>query len=290
MTNSPDRTSLVALPIVVLIGELVALAGSQGGATVAGLPVFAIAVAAAFVIQWVMFVPSFAAQTERYFDLTGSVTYISITLAIVLLTPGTDARALLLAALVLVWAARLGTFLVRRVHKAGKDERFDDLKPSLVRFLNVWTLQGLWVTLTAAAAWVAITSTTRVGLDGFALVGFVVWAVGFGFEIAADLQKSRFNADPALKGRFISSGLWARSRHPNYFGEIVLWTGVAIIALPTLHGWQRVALISSVFVALLLTRVSGVPLLERKADIKWGGQPDYEAYKAGTPVLVPKLR
>ena len=290
MTNSPDRTSLVALPIVVLIGALVALAGSQGGATVAGLPVFAIAVAAAFVIQWLAFVPSFAAQTERYFDLTGSVTYISITLAIVLLTPGTDARALLLAALVLVWAARLGTFLVRRVHRAGKDDRFDELKPSLVRFLSVWTLQGLWVTLTAAAAWVSITSTTRVGLDVFALIGFVVWAVGFGIEIVADLQKSRFNADPAHKGRFISTGLWGRSRHPNYFGEIVLWTGVAIVALPTLQGWQWVALISPLFVALLLTKVSGVPLLERKADAKWGGQPDYEAYKASTPVLVPKLR
>ena len=290
MTNSPDRTSLVALPIVVLIGALVALAGSQGGATVAGLPVFAIAVAAAFVIQWLAFVPSFAAQTERYFDLTGSVTYISITLAIVLLTPGTDARALLLAALVLVWAARLGTFLVRRVHRAGKDDRFDELKPSLVRFLSVWTLQGLWVTLTAAAAWVSITSTTRVGLDVFALVGFVVWAVGFGIEIVADLQKSRFNADPANKGRFISTGLWARSRHLNYFGEIVLWAGVAIVAIPTLDGWQLVALISPLFVTLLLTKVSGVPLLERKADAKWGGQPDYEAYKASTPVLIPRLR
>ena len=288
MSRSPDRTALITLPIVVLIGALVALAGSQGGATVAGLPVFAIAVAAAFVIQWLAFVPSFAAQTERYFDLTGSVTYISITLAIVLLTPGTDARALLLAALVLVWAARLGTFLVRRVHKAGKDDRFDDLKPSVIRFLNVWTIQGLWVTLTAAAAWVSITSTTRVGLDVFALIGFVVWAVGFGIEIVADLQKSRFNADPA--GRFISTGLWGRSRHPNYFGEIVLWTGVAIVALPTLQGWQWVALISPLFVALLLTKVSGVPLLERKADAKWGGQPDYEAYKASTPVLVPKLR
>nr|WP_255422309.1 DUF1295 domain-containing protein [Tessaracoccus sp. MC1627] len=248
------------------------------------------AVAAAFVIQWVVFIPSFAAQTERFFDLTGSLTYISITVAIVLLTPGVDARALLLAALVLVWAARLGTFLFRRVHRAGKDDRFDELKPSLIRFLNVWTLQGLWVTLTAAAAWVSITSATRVGLDWFALVGFVVWAVGFGIEIVADQQKGRFNADPARKGGFISTGLWARSRHPNYFGEIVLWTGVAIIALPTLQGWQWVALISPLFVALLLTKVSGIPLLERKADAKWGGQPDYEAYKAGTPVLLPKLR
>lgn len=149
MTRSAaDRTALITLPLVVLIGALVALAGGQGGATVAGIPVFSLAVAASFVIQWVVFVPSFASQTERFFDLTGSLTYISITLAIVLLTPGVDARALLLAALVLAWAARLGTFLVRRVHRAGKDDRFDDLKPSIIRFLSVWTIQGLWVTLT----------------------------------------------------------------------------------------------------------------------------------------------
>jgi len=105
----------------------------------------------------------------------------------------------------------------------------------------------------------------------------------------ADRQKGQFSADPANKGRFISTGLWAKSRHPNYFGEILLWIGVAIIALPVLQGWQWVALISPVFVALLITRVSGVPHLEKKADTKWGGQADYEAYKKNTPVLIPKL-
>lgn len=287
--NEADRTALIALPVVVLIGALVAVAGSQAGATVAGVPVFLLAVGAAFAIQWLVFIPSFLTQTERFFDLTGSLTYISITVLIVLLTPGVDARSLLLAAMVVIWAARLGMFLFRRVHRAGKDDRFDDLKPSLVRFLNVWTIQGLWVTFTAAAAWVTITSATRVPLDWFAGIGFLVWALGFGIEVVADLQKSRFNADPANKGRFISTGLWSRSRHPNYFGEILLWVGVAIIALPVLQGWQWVALISPLFVALLLTRVSGVPLLEKKADAKWGGQADYEAYKQNTPVLVPRL-
>lgn len=288
--KTSDRNALIALPLVVLLGALVALAGSQGGATLGGVPVFGLAVVAAFVIQWLVFIPAFRAQTEKFFDLTGSLTYTSITLLLVLFTPGVDARALLLAAMVLVWALRLGTFLFRRVSRAGKDDRFDDIKPSLVRFLNVWNIQGLWVTFTAAAAWVGITSATRVPLDGFALVGFAVWAVGFAFEVVADLQKSRFNADPANKGRFISTGLWATSRHPNYFGEILLWVGVAIVAVPALQGWQWVALISPVFVTLLLTRVSGVPLLEKKADAKWGGQADYEAYKKATPVLVPGFR
>ncbi|MHA6522834.1 DUF1295 domain-containing protein [Tessaracoccus sp. G1721] len=288
--HDADRTALLAIPLVVLTGALVALAGSQGGATVVGIPVFAVGVAAAFVIQWVVFIPSFARQTERFFDLTGSLTYISVTVMLALLSRDLDARSLLLAAVVIVWAARLGTFLFRRVRSAGKDDRFDELKPSLPRFLLVWTLQGLWVTMTAAAAWVSIASGTRVPFDALAAAGLVVWLAGFGVEIVADRQKSRFKADPRNAGRFISTGLWARSRHPNYFGEIVLWAGVAIIALPTLDGWQQIALVSPFFVALLLTRVSGVPLLERKADARWGGQPDYEAYKARTPVLVPRLK
>ena len=284
-----DRKALIATPVVVLLAALVAWAGSQHGATLGGVPIFAMAVGAAFLIQWAVFIPSFKAQTEKFYDLTGSLTYIVITVLLVLLTPGIDARALLLAAMVLAWAVRLGSFLYRRISKAGKDDRFDEIKPSFVRFLNVWTIQGLWVVFTAAAAWVAITAETRAGLDWFALAGFLVWAAGFGTEIVADAQKSRFNADPANKGQFISTGLWAKSRHPNYFGEILLWLGVAIIAIPVLEGWQWVALISPVFVTLLITRVSGVPLLEKKSDSKWGGQADYEAYKKNTPVLIPKL-
>jgi steroid 5-alpha reductase family enzyme len=285
-----DRDALIIFPVLILIGLGVAWAGSQGGSTAFGLPLFALAVGLAYLIQWIVFIPAFLFQTEKFFDLTGSLTYISVTLLAVLLGPVVDARALLLLALVLAWAVRLGTFLFRRIQKAGKDDRFDELKPSFFRFLNVWTIQGLWVTFTAAAAWVAITSTHRKELDVFALLGFLVWVLGFGIEVVADMQKSRFGADPANKGRFIQTGLWSRSRHPNYFGEILLWIGVAIIALPVLQGWQWVALISPVFVTLLLTRVSGIPLLEQKADKKWGGQPDYEDYKKKTPVLIPRLK
>jgi len=275
--------------ILVIIGSLFALAGSQGGASAFGMPLFALAVGLAFLIQWLVFIPSFALQTEKVFDLTGSLTYITVSSLAFLFNPGHDARAGLLYALVLIWAVRLGTFLFRRIQKAGKDDRFDEIKPDFLRFLNVWTIQALWVTFTMAAALVAITSASQVGLDLFAAIGFLVWLTGFVIEVVADAQKSAFNADPNNRGRFISSGLWARSRHPNYFGEITLWVGVAVIALPVLHGWGWVALISPVFVTLLLTRVSGVPLLEAKADKKWGGQPDYEEYKRKTPVLIPRL-
>jgi steroid 5-alpha reductase family enzyme len=283
-----DRNALIALPIVVLIGLGVAWAGSQGGASVFGMPVFALAVALAFLIQWLAFIPAYLQQTERFFDLTGSITYVSVTIIAVLASPVVDGRSILLLALVVIWAARLGTFLFRRIHKAGKDARFDEIKPSVLRFLNTWTLQGLWVSLTLAAALAAITTTTRKELDLAALIGTLVWVFGFAIEATADLQKSRFRADPQNKGKFIHTGLWAWSRHPNYFGEIVLWIGVAIIALPVLRGWQWATLISPVFVTLLLTRVSGVPLLEKRADEKWGGQEDYEAYKERTPVLIPR--
>ncbi|MFN8411704.1 MAG: DUF1295 domain-containing protein [Anaerolineales bacterium] len=191
--------------------------------------------------------------------------------------------------LVVIWAIRLGSFLFMRIQKAGKDGRFDEIKPSFIRFLNVWTIQALWVTFTAAAALVAITTSVRKELDGFAIIGALLWMIGFTIEVAADSQKSRFNADPMNKGKFIQRGLWSRSRHPNYFGEILLWVGVAVIALPVLQGWQWVALISPLFVTLLLTRVSGIPLLEKRAYEKWGGQEDYETYKKNTPVLIPKL-
>jgi steroid 5-alpha reductase family enzyme len=287
--KTTDRKSLIVFPILILIGILVALAGSQGGALAFGVPLFALSVGLAFLIQWLVFIPAYLLQTEKFFDLTGSITYISVILIAVFFSKGVDFRSILLAALVVIWAVRLGSFLFGRIKKAGKDDRFDEIKPSFIRFLNVWTIQGLWVTFTMAAALVAITTTTRKELDVFVIVGFLVWAFGFAIEIVADIQKSRFSANPDNKGKFIQTGLWSRSRHPNYFGEIVLWVGVAIIALPVLQGWQWVALISPIFVTFLLTRVSGVPLLEKKADKKWGGQEDYESYKKKTPVLIPRL-
>jgi steroid 5-alpha reductase family enzyme len=190
--------------------------------------------------------------------------------------------------MVAVWAVRLSSYLFLRIRKAGADARFDDIKPSFPRFLNTWTLQGLWVTITASAALAAITATDRVELGTVTAIGLVVWVVGIGIETVADAQKTSFRVDPANKGRFIHTGLWAWSRHPNYFGEILLWVGVAVVALPALRGWQWVTLLSPVFVFLLLTRVSGVPLLEKSADQRWGGQEDYEEYKARTSVLVPR--
>ena len=287
--NNVNTRSFIGIIAVLLIAAGLMWAGSQGSAKAGGFPVFALCLILAFAIQWIVFIPAYLRRTEKFFDLTGSLTYITLMLLALLLSLSFDARSLLLAVLVIIWAARLGTFLFMRIRAAGEDRRFREIKQSFARFLLTWTIQGLWVSFTLAAALAAVTSSLQPDLGIPALIGLLVWIAGFSIEVIADQQKSRFKASPENAGKFIRSGLWSRSRHPNYFGEILLWIGIAIIALPVLRGWQYVTLISPLFVTLLLTRISGVPLLEKRADEKWGGQPDYEAYKANTPVLVPRF-
>jgi steroid 5-alpha reductase family enzyme len=283
-----EKQAVFGSLVSIAIGAAVAWAGSQGGVTVGDWPVFALCAGLAFAINWIVFVPSFIKQTEHYFDLTGSITYITVVATALLLSGVADARALLLAALVIIWAGRLGSFLFARIRRDGRDERFDSLKPSLPRFLMTWTLQGLWVLLTLACALAAITTLQPRPLGGFAAFGLAVWVIGFGIEVVADRQKSAFRRDANNRGRFVSTGLWAWSRHPNYFGEITLWTGVALLALPVLAGWQYVTLVSPLFVYFLLTRISGIPMLEARAEEKWGDEPDYRAYRDRTPVLFPR--
>ena len=287
--SAETKRGLIGTIITILIATGLAWAGSQNGYNSAlGIPVFALCVAIAFVIQWIVFIPSFIKRTEKFYDLTGGITYLTVIALAVILSSTIDARTMLLAGMIAVWAIRLSSFLFLRIRAAGEDRRFREIKQSFGRFLLAWTLQGLWIAFSISAALAAITSTRRLELGIFALAGFLVWIFGFAIEIIADKQKSAFNAIPENKGKFIHTGLWAWSRHPNYFGEIVLWVGITIITLPILQGWQWITLISPIFITILLTRISGVNMLESRADEKWGGQKDYETYKANTPVLIPK--
>lgn len=282
---APSTAALI-VAVSIALGGLLAAAIGQGAATIGGLPVPWGAVAVAFVIQWLAFVPAYRARTEHYYDLTGSLTYLTVIWASAAAAGSWDARSLLLVGAVSVWAARLGTFLFTRVRKRGHDGRFDHIKVSAPRFLVAWTLQGLWVFVTASAAIAVISVPSAPPLGWLDIVGIGVWAVGFGIEVIADRQKSRFRAaDPS---GFVDTGLWAWSRHPNYFGEILLWTGIAIVASPTLEGWRWAALISPVFVYVLLTQVSGIPPLTERAERRWGADPAFRAYVARTPTLVPR--
>jgi len=284
-----NTIAVVASISCVIVASLVAWAVSADTVERAGLPAVVWCVIAAFAINWLAFIPSWISKSEKYFDLTGSLTYISVTILALILGARNEATSWIMAALVLVWAGRLGSFLFRRIkNDGGEDVRFKRIRANPFRLFETWTIQALWVSLTAIAAWTAITSLDEASFGVFTIIGLIIWVVGFAVEVRADGEKSAFKSDPANKGRFISTGIWSWSRHPNYFGEITLWLGMAIIALPAFDGTEFVALISPVFVILLLTKISGLPALEKQGLKRWGTDPDYQDYLKRVPILIPR--
>ena len=278
--------SLIGIAVSLIIATLILLAGSQGSLSLQGLPLFAVCGAIGFALHWAIFIPSYVFQTEHYFDLTGSLSYIATVIVAMVLNPSLDIRDLIICAMILVWAVRLGSFLFWRIKKDGQDKRFIVMKTKFTWFLLTWTLGGLWVLVTMAAGLAALTSNTTVELGILGYVGIALWLFGFAVEVIADNQKTQFKKDPNNKDRFITSGLWSWSQHPNYFGEITLWLGLALFTYPVLSGWQLVTLISPIFVYLLLTRLSGIPTLDRLAKEKWGSDSDYIAYVKATSKLM----
>lgn len=244
-------------------------------------------------IQWVAWVPASIAKTERFYDLTGGLTYLAVvgfSLWAGSQSEPPSLREIIVSLLVVIWSIRLSSFLYLRIHRTGKDGRFDRLKTSPIRFLVPWTIQGLWVFLTMIV--VIVINSQADSASGFGIwdgIGLSMWMLGFGIEVVADNQKKAFNSDPENQGKWIDSGLWAYSRHPNYFGEILLWTGIAFFGISCFTGLERVAWISPVFIYLLLTKISGIPLLDRRALEKWEDHPGYQNYREKTPALFPRL-
>lgn len=287
--NIKDYISVI---IAFFIGALIAIGGSQNGAQYHGYPILFICLMISFVLHWIAFIPAYLARTEKFYDIAGTVAYLSVLATASYLTMissnnNLQLRSIIAIILVLIWALRLGLFLFVRVLKAGEDRRFREVKQNFSKFLVWWSVSALWVFLTAANALTMIINNVSFTDDFYFYFGLSLWFIGFSFEAIADEQKRRFKSDKKNKDAFISTGLWGLSRHPNYFGEILLWVGMAVIALPTLIGWQYVTLISPIFIYFLLTRVSGVNLLEDRANQKWGGTEEYESYVKKTPVLIP---
>jgi len=280
---------ILGILLILLISAGIIFAGSQGSATVSRVPLFLLCASVGFILHWLVFIPSYLLQAEHYFDPTGSFSFIlAVTLA-AYLHPFLDLRGLIICVLIAIWAARLGTFLFMRVERAGRDTRFTEIKTRFWHLLFTWTLGGCWVFITMAAGLAAITSMTQRPLGMFVILGVLLWMIGFGIEVIADRQKSQFRLQAENVDNFITTGLWSYSRHPNYFGEILLWLGITVIALPTLVGWQYVTLISPLFVAFLLVRVSGVNLLEAQGQERWGANPNYQHYISNTPTLIPLI-
>ena len=282
---------LSAIVACILTAYFVAIAATVEEALLYGVPIILLCASVSFAVHWIIAVPSLITSSEKYFDFTGMIATLLITSAAMfaLLSSGYQAsvRSTIVAIFVSIWTLRLGVFLYKRIVKSGEDKRFREIKKSLPKFLMTWTLSALWVFLTTVNAITIIALNPQEPLGVFFLLGAILWVLGFAFEAVADRQKKAFSELPENRDKFITQGLWSISRHPNYFGEIVLWTGIAIISLPLLSGWQFVTLISPVFVFLLLTKISGLPFLEDKAEKKWGHDKGYVEYKNKTPILIP---
>lgn len=276
----------VLVGVVLVAGGLGAAVGA-GGTMVVGLPLPVFTALVAVVANLVAWVPASLLRTERFYDLTGTLTFLAIVGVCLGVTgdgPGWRATAACVA--VAAWAVRLGWFLVSRIRRDGKDGRFDALKTDPARFLVPWSLQALWC---------AVCTLPVVGLvahggggDGVTLadvVGFSLWSVGFGVEVLADAQKRQHRE---AVGGFVSTGLWAWCQHPNYLGEILLWTGLFVVGGGVFEGAQWLSVASPLLVVLLLTRVSGIPLIDARAEGRFGEDPAWRAYRARTPLLVPR--
>ena len=245
-----------------------------------------------FVIQWIAYIPAFLFKTEKFYDLTGSLTYIG-TILFALYATGSLANLslgnILVGLAIIVWAIRLGSFLFMRIRKDKKDGRFDSIKTSFSQFFMTWTLQGMWVFICSSAALIAIANPSGIPINSLFILGLLIFIFGFAIEVIADNQKSAFRSIPENKDSFINEGLWARSRHPNYFGEITLWAGITVMGISTFEGMNYLAIFSPIFSYLLLVYVSGVRMLEGRGHKKWGHLEDYQNYKKNTPKLIPKI-
>eukprot|EP00002_Diphylleia_rotans_P038371 TRINITY_DN8715_c0_g1_i1.p1 TRINITY_DN8715_c0_g1~~TRINITY_DN8715_c0_g1_i1.p1 ORF type:complete len:259 (+),score=53.85 TRINITY_DN8715_c0_g1_i1:61-837(+) len=228
-------------------------------------------------------------RTEKFFDLTGSLTFLTLTLHSLFTLDDQSFRQILISVLVVLWAFRLGFFLFIRIIKDGKDKRFDKIRGNPVRFLTVWLVQGVWVFLTLLPVLLLNTTVVDVPLGVLDYFGMGLWVVGFFFEVVADFQKFLFRMNTKNHDKFIQHGLWKYSQHPNYFGEITLWTGIYLSSVSVFSGFQHLAFISPLFVYFLLTRVSGIPLLKKANQEKFGKVDSYQDYVRRTNLLVPGI-
>lgn len=250
------------------------------------------AVMLAFLIQWVAYIPAYIFQTEKFYDLTGSLSYLTVIWFVFFSSnnlSGLNIQNLIVVTLISIWAIRLGTFLFGRIHKDGEDKRFRTIKTSASQFFMTWTLQGMWVSICTMCAITAISSSQGIIANVLFYLGLAFFIVGFAIEVVSDQQKSAFRAVPENKEKFITSGLWSKSQHPNYFGEILLWSAIALLSISSLNGTQYLTLVSPIFTYVLLVYISGVRMLDDMGNKKWGHLEEYKEYKRNTPTLFLKL-
>ena len=243
---------------------------------------FAIALA----VNGAFFAVAAVRRTDVVTDLSYSLTFALLAVAL-LFTGARQPVQLAASLLVVVWAVRLGSYLFRRILRIKVDHRFDEMRDKPLRFARFWLLQAITVAVVMLPVSYLLDQEHPPGFRVWNVAGAVIWAVGLVVEAVADAQKAAFRAKEENSGRFIASGLWRYSRHPNYFGEILVWWGLFVFAVPVLHGAAFAVVIGPLFITLLLLFVSGIPLVERSADERYKNDDAYREYKRRTSILVP---
>ena len=265
------------------MGNLVSVTPKRPLLTVAALDL---------VIQWTLWSIAAFHRTEKFFDLAGSSTFIfltSLTLRWRYKHSKIYLRQLVQSGCVTLWGLRLGLFLFCRVLQTGGDSRFNKVRGNPKMFFIYWTVQGVWVWMTLWPTLILNTSDNDFDLTWKDYLGWSLWLVGFVLQVVADQQKSQFRANAANKGKWISAGLWSQCRHPNYLGEILMWSSLFLPASSVMSGRQYWSVISPLSVVYLLTQISGIPLLEKQGLKRWGHLAEYQKYRHNTAVLVPYL-
>ena len=265
--------------IIALFSFLIAF----GIAYSTGLSSVVMAVCLAYLIQWLLFIPAYVFQTEKFYDLSGGLTYITVVIFSLAVTSDSviNIANLIIAIFIIIWAIRLSSFLFLRISKDGEDKRFRSIKPNLTQFFMTWTLQGMWVSLCSMCALTAINTGRLEVMNIFFILGACIFIIGLYIEIKADNQKSRFRSIPENRDRFITDGLWSKSRHPNYFGDAAVWWGYGLFSVASGSYWP---MIGPLLMTGLIIQVSGVRLLERTlVDAK----PEYRDYVERTSAFIP---
>lgn len=231
------------------------------------------------------FVVSILLRRNDIVDLAWGPGFLLVALASMYYMNNFSDKVLLVTALVAVWAVRLALHIIPRLRSKTEDFRYRQWRRQwgkwvYVRsFLQIFLLQGLFMLVISNGVIInAHQSSAFVWYNG---LGLVVWVIGFVFETAGDRQLDEFLANPANKGKIMTSGLWRYTRHPNYFGEVAQWWGIFLIVLPSVYWYP--ALVSPLTITLLILFVSGIPLLEKK----FADKPGYKEYARRTSVFIP---
>jgi steroid 5-alpha reductase family enzyme len=239
----------------------------------------------AYMTVW--FILAMARKDNSLADVAWGLGFVLIAGLTSLSSPAWPVRKALANALVLAWGLRLFIYISLRKRKKGEDFRYAEWRRKWGRlfalrcYLQVFLLQGLFMLVISLPVVIINADTRGAPVNGLDILGAGLWLLGFIFESVSDAQLHRFKKDPANRGRVMTSGLWRYSRHPNYFGESLIWWGLSLVALSATSG--PLAALSPALLTFLLLKVSGVPLLERR----YAGNPEFEAYAGRTSVFVP---